>query len=282
MSEYTPHPDAGRFAELAQHVEAESERQRRRVDDAPAELIKQILLDREEPTLARGNALLVLLQRRDPEMPDILLRLFDDPYQDLWLAAIRSYCPDDPRIIGRLRALLDDPRERVWCEAAGALARRQDQAILPRLLVWLERGDEPHRNVAIEYLLQLQQPEALRFLIDAWEAGGRDANDRVVLAITLLRWGDPRGLPYLEETARRADGAWSVAAATWIWNSRPSPGLVLMRRILDHGTLEAQRAMVSQVWNFSHSPHAFTADGLHDARSWVEQQQRELGTAVRP
>jgi hypothetical protein len=63
------------------------------------------------------------LQRRDPAMPDLLLGLLDDPEQDLWLAAIRSYCPPDPWIIERLRGMLDDPRDRAWSEAACALAR---------------------------------------------------------------------------------------------------------------------------------------------------------------
>jgi hypothetical protein len=49
-----------------------------------------------------------------------------------------------------------------------------------------------------------------------------------------------------------------------------------MREILDHGTLESRRSMVNQVWNLTQLPHAFTADGIHEARCWVEQQLQAL------
>lgn len=98
-----------------------------------------------------------------------------------------------------------------------------------------------------------------------------------MLAVALTRLGDRRGWPGLVETARRADSAWSVVSATHIGFSDPALGLGLMRHILDHGSLEAKQAMVSQIWNFAHVPHAFTADGIHEARLWVEERLQQPG-----
>jgi hypothetical protein len=275
MTDYTP-PEAAPFlAEVVHRHQAEAELQRRRLKDAPTGQLKRILRDPHEPFAARAEALARLLGPRDPELADILLGLFDDPDHRLWLIAIRSYCPPDPRIFARLRGMLDDRRGRRWSEAASALARTQDETLMPRLLTWLDEGDEPHRNVAIECLTQLKLPEA-HHLLEAWEQGGRGEDDRVVLAVALLRRGDPRGLPLLEAVARRADGPWSVVAATWLRMHDPALGLVLMREILDHGTLEARRSMVNQVWNLTDLPNAFTADGIHEARCWVEQQLRAV------
>ena len=71
-----------------------------------------------------------------------------------------------------------------------------------------------------------------------------------MLATALLRSGNSRGLPFLEWVARKADGAWAVTAATWVYTDQKRLGLELMRDILDRGTLEAHRAMVGQIWNF--------------------------------
>ncbi len=284
MSDFALPPGSERYAELVHRQQTESDEQRRRLRDAPTELVKRVLLDGAESLAARANALLVLLERRDPAMPDVLLGLFDDPDQDLWLAAIRSYCPPDPRIRERLRGVLDEPGGRAWSEAACALARLDDETILPRVLDWFRQGDEPHRNVAIECLLTLKDPEARRHLVEAYERGGRDEEDRAVLAVALLRSGDGRGVPFLESVARRADGAWSVMAATWLRGHDPALALGLMRAILDKGTLEARQAMVSQIGNLAPDglPHAFTADGIHEARCWVEQQIREPSPEWRP
>ena len=45
-----------------------------------------------------------------------------------------------------------------------------------------------------------------------------------------------------------------------------------MRRILDVGDLQAKQSMVNQIWNYADLPHAFTADGIHEARVWIETQ----------
>ena len=117
----------------AEHVyrsQKESERQHRRLRDASPELLKSVARDQNEPETARANALLFLLLRRESEMPDMLLELFEDPNQQLWTLIVRSYRPDDERIRDRLRRFLEDPREQNWSEAAVALARYQDRTIL--------------------------------------------------------------------------------------------------------------------------------------------------------
>ena len=46
-----------------------------------------------------------------------------------------------------------------------------------------------------------------------------------------------------------------------------------MRHVLDNGDLDAKHSMVNQIcYNFMHSPHAFTADGIHEARLWIERK----------
>ena len=97
-----------------------------------------------------------------------------------------------------------------------------------------------------------------------------------------MRLGDTQGLPWLEAVARRADGAWSAMAATWIRSHQPALGLELMRGILGSGNLKAQQSMVNQIWNLALLPHAFTADGLHEARCWVDQQMRDLQDSGEP
>jgi hypothetical protein len=273
MSLYSAAPGAERFADLVHRHDRESATQHERLGREPAERLRSVLFDRDEPSTARANALMLLLQRRDAGIADDLLRLFDEPDPRLWLMAIRSFCPDDPRVLDRLRLLLDDPRDEVWSEAACALARRQDEETLTRIVSWSHGGDVPRTNVATECLVRYENPEALRVLVEAWDrAGSLDAEARAVLAVALLRKGDTRGLDFLQDAARRADGATSVMASTWILQHDERLGLELMASILEHGTLAARRAMVQQIWNFARSPHAFTADGLEEARVWVQQR----------
>ena len=51
-----------------------------------------------------------------------------------------------------------------------------------------------------------------------------------------------------------------------------------MMHILDDGDLEAKQAMVNQIWNFADLPHAFTADGIHEARVWVQSEMEKQAT----
>jgi hypothetical protein len=48
--------------------------------------------------------------------------------------------------------------------------------------------------------------------------------------------------------------------------------LELMLGIIDTGDLKAQQSLVNQIWNLTGLPHAFTADGIHEARVWIESQ----------
>ena len=84
--------------------------------------------------------------------------------------------------------------------------------------------------------------------------------------------GDKSGTAILETTARAARGTWSVFAATTIYFHDSRRGLETMLGILDRGDLEAQQSLVSQIWNRTNLPHAFTADGIHGARAWIESQ----------
>jgi hypothetical protein len=261
-------------AELVYRSAQESERQHERLKDESSDVLKTVARDRGEPETARANALFFLLMRRDPEMPAILLELFDDPNPNLWQTVIGSYRPKDQRVQEKLHGFLNATNERSWSEAALALARLQDQSLLPYLEDWLRAGDQPHRNVAIECLKVIKLPEAHSLLHDFWERGLGDEEDRYVLAAALLALDDKRGLPTLEATAHAAQGSWSVFAATTIYLHDAHRGLELMLNIINRGDLEAQQSLVSQIWNLTDLPHAFTADGIHEARLWIESQQR--------
>jgi len=211
--------------------------------------------------------------RRDSEIPDLLPELFEDP--DLGHLAI-SKCPlADPRVVARLRALLDHPQDRIWSEAAVALAKVKDGVVRMRLLDWFQSGDEGQRNVAIEGLIRMGEPEAAELFCESWASGGRNEEDQLVLAGALLRLNDPRGMNSLMAAAKRAEGAWAVFAATAIADYDEACGYRLMLWILDKGDLEAKRSLVMHAWNMARLPHAFTADVIHETRLWVEQQMEK-------
>jgi hypothetical protein len=264
-----PDPRAG---EVVYRAEQEAERQRHRLTGAAVDRLRAVARDPGEPEAARAEALLGLLLRRDPEMPDILLGLFADPNPGLWRLVVQCYRPADPRVIDHLRRLLDDGLAENWSEAALALARLRDPAVLPRLADWLRAGDRPRRHAAVQCLRAFDAPAARAMLRARWDGRAGDAEDQLVLAAALLGLGDPIGAALLDATARAAKGAWPVFAATAIYTHDPHRGLELMLGILSAGDLEARQGLVSQVWNLTDLPHAFTTDGAHEARAWVESQ----------
>jgi hypothetical protein len=213
---------------------------------------------------------MLLLQCRDPEVFRLLPDLFDHP--QLGRMAVRYCRPSDPLTAERLHGLLGPARGRHWSEAALALARAKVPSVRPLLLGWLGSGDTGEFNVAVEGLALLDSDGGLELFQRAWDAGGGAEERRLILAAALLRLRDARGVGLLEEVARRADGPWAVFAAFGLASYDPPRAYSLMLDILDDGGLEAKRALVMQVWNFCEAPHAFTADGLHEARVWVERQ----------
>ena len=285
MSE--PVPDRLRrvLAQVAEHIhrgEAEAEQERRRLEAADDATLRRVLSDRVASRAARLTALgtLVSRLRRDRALSELLLPLFDDPDDELARQAISYAPPFDPRMVERLHALLDDPREGHWSTAAATLARHHDRAILPRLLAWFRDGDRPHRNVAFAGLAWLLGPDDRRALLQAaWDQGGRDDDDRAMLAGGLLDLGDPRGVPFLESLARRADHpVVAPFAVETIRAHDPARGLELALWVLDHGDPpEVKWGMVERIARAARLPHDWTADGLAEARNWVEQQLRALG-----
>ena len=297
MSEQLTEQDRIKLARAAEHVhrmtkEADRANQEReslaRADDAT---LRATLDDRSLPTLARLNALMALLGRdhlrRDGTLSGIMLPLWDDPDEDLARMAIEHAPPNNPEVTARLHALLDDPRSNRWSTAASVLAsRRRDTAIIPRLIGWFREGDEAHRNVAYSCLCfyrLLGPDECLALLREAWDSGGRDDDDRAMLAVGLLGLGDRVGWAFLVEFARRADRYSACWAAETILEHDPALGLDLMLHILDHGTtFQVRWGMVEKIAKAAGLPHVWTADGLAEARFWVEQQRQkvESGCAV--
>ena len=108
------------------------------------------------------------------------------------------------------------------------------------MIGWFREGDEAHRNVAWSCLCfdRLLGPDECRALLrEAWDDGGRDDDDRTMLAVGLLGLGDRVGWAFLVEFARRADRYSACWAAETILEHDPALGLDLMIHILDHGTM---------------------------------------------
>jgi hypothetical protein len=255
-----------------------------RADDAT---LLATLNDRASDPWARRTALMLLIRRGDPRRDGTLSRvmptLWDDPDEILATMAIEHAPLDDPEVTDRLRALLDDPRSARWTTAASVLAnRRKDATIIPRLIGWFRRGDREHRNVACSCLCfyGLVEPAERRGLLrEAWDAGGRDDDDRTMLAVGLLGLGDRIGWEFLVELARRADCYSATWAAEMIMEQEPGLGLDLMLHILERGaSFEVRWGMVEKVAQAAGLPHLWTADGLAEARNWVEQERLRLAS----
>jgi len=272
MTEYVPPPPA--VAEQIHQSHVESTAQHERMQSLSTDELKVVVLNREESTPARGNALLALMMSNDGQLcPDVQLPLLGDPDKDIRRSAIRAYARTrNDQIRDRLVELMSDADDTTWSSAAVALSHAQDLPSLNAFDRWLQVGDREHRNVAIECLKSYGEEGQTR-LQQFWDSDAGDAEDRLVVAMALLSLEDSRGLSMLHSTAESCCGAWSVASATSIYISNDRrQGLQLMLRIIDDGDLEAKQSMVSQIWNFTKLPHAFTADGIHEARCWVETE----------
>jgi hypothetical protein len=284
MADYIP-PDPAVAAWVYQQQLASEQRHRRLRNSSPEQL-KQLARDASEPAIVRIAALARLVHMpwenppvpADQEAPDVLLGLLAEPDPALRRGAVQCsrYLWSDSRIAEGVRRLLDDSDRNVQAAAAAALAEGRDGTIVPHLLAWFHGEEQPLRNLATECLRRVNSPETRHVLREAWEQGGRGDEDRVGLAMALLRVGDPCGVPFLEQVSRWAAGAWSGVAATalFIAPTHQAQGLRLMRLILDCGDLEAKRWMVNQISNLSPPGllHAWTADGIHEARCWIDQQ----------
>jgi hypothetical protein len=287
MSDFIP-PDAA-VAEWVDKQRRAEKALERRLRDASPEQLEQLARDANEPAEVRISALSRLV---DPfgrsavvpehrELADMLLGFLADLDPEMRRMALhlsRHFWPN-PRVKERVRCLLDDAEIHVRAEAAMVLAMKHDAAVLPYLLAWFHGDDQPHRNVAMQGFRWVNTPEARHVLRESYEQGGRGKEDRIGLATALLWAGDPCGVPFLEEVAHRAKGIWSVVAVSALYGSYRAKCLKLMRWVLDRGDQEAKRGMVSQIYTFSCHQliHAFTADGIHEARCWIDHQM-ELKT----
>ncbi len=274
-----------RVAAFAKDSADDLEAQRRRLDGADEATLRAVVADRSEPSSARGTALagLVALLRREPTLADLLMPLFDDPDDALAEAAIGAAPAFDKRVGPRLVVMLDDPRPGRWSAAAVALARRKDQAVVPRLAAWWLGVDQGRRHVAFAALPFLLAPDAWGdWLESAWDRDDRTEADRLGLAAALLARGDERGVPVLVDLAWRADGLASVAAAEAIEADDPAAGLELFDRILTAGEpIEVRWALVEHLARRAGLPHVWTADGLAEARSWVAARRAEVAGPIK-
>ncbi len=276
----TPDPALGDWVD---RQNAESEADALRLENASPVELKAVIRDAGATQSSRMNALMFLRIQKDPEFLDVLLDLFDDLDQHLWHEIHPSKSmQQDSRFRQKYFEKLDGPDLENSAAAAVSLAIAGEVSLIPRLADWLNNGDEPHRNVAIEALRLLNSPDALAVLQQFWDEGKGDDDTRLCVAGALIQSGDPRGRSVLEATARRAQGVWSVIAATCVYvagrcsknpdDLHQQDGLKLMLHVLNEGDLDAKQGMVNQIWNFEHLPHAFTADGRDEAQAWVESQ----------
>lgn len=213
-----------KVAAIAPERASESEEPRRRLEALPDTELERLARDRSESEGMRKGALGVFVERNRTEKAaaDLLLELLDDPVEGIALEVIRRALPFDTRMIERLRALMEDPREAFWKEASLALARRKDRAILPTLTAWFREGGASHRRLAIEALdWILHPPEKPAVFAAAWESGRGDAEERLGLAERLLALGDERGVMFLDELAEHGPeplaGRAKAALRDWAW-----------------------------------------------------------------
>jgi hypothetical protein len=246
--------------------------------------LKTIAENRNEST-ARLVAIGLLLMRvretadRNREtiklhVAELLGEFLDEPDPHVATMAIRQ-CPlIDQQHIEKVRGQLESSDDHVKAAAALALAKINDPSVVPKVLGWFDGDNAGLRNVAIAGFKTLNTEQARNVLVAAFEEGGRGEEDRIVLATALLRMGDTRGLEFLVGIVRRARGALSAMAATCVYAEHEADeGLRLMLHVLDNGDLDAKRLMVWQIcYSFMHSPHACTADGIHEARFWIERK----------
>jgi HEAT repeat protein len=250
------------------------------VDD---ETLRAMIENDDTPRTSRLTALTVLVQRhrRNPsfDLAQVLVPLWNDPDEELAKLAI-SATPHDEKLRATLRALLDDPRPSHWSTAASVLAQRNDTEIIPQLIDWFRNGVQTRRNVAWSCLYFNRLLDAKRcqdLLLEAWEAGGRDDDDRAMLAIGLLGFGNQVGMPFLVDLARRADNQSACWAAETILEQDPSVGLDLILHILDEAkSFEVLWAMVERIARPARLQHLWTADGLAEARNWILQEKTKF------
>ena len=282
MTDYVP-PDRS-VAEYVYRKNEELRVIRNRLGKLSDKELKTIVKNRNEST-ARLVAIGLLLMRvgetadRNREtiklhVAELLGEFLDDPDPHVATMAIRQ-CPlIDQQHIEKVRDQLESPDDHVKAEAALALGKINDPSVVPKVLGWFDGDNAGLRNVAIAGFKTLNTEQARNVLVAAFEQGGRGEEDRIELAVALLRIGDTRGLEFIEGIASRARGALSAMAATCIYAEHEADeGLRLMLHVLNDGDLDAKRWMVSQIcYSFMHSPHAFTADGIHEARLWIERK----------
>jgi hypothetical protein len=286
--------ELARAADYIHRMNDEADRanhEREQLEQADDATLRALLYDRANSTITRSNALMLLLmrnrKRRDGALSEIMLPLWHDPDEELAEMAIGYTPPSDPGMTERLRELMDDSQSHRWSKAAEVLTQRKDTAIVPRLLAWFREGDKEHRNVAYACLIfygLLGPDESRAILREAWDAGGRDDEDRAMLAGALLDLGDRSGWSFLVDLVRRADHNSACWAAETIKKHDPALGLDLMLHILDHGTtFKVRWGMVETIAHAADLSHLWTADGLAEARYWVEQQRLGLDpTRPRP
>ena len=280
MQDYIP-PDPA-VAEFVHAREKELEAARRALQGLEQSELRRRLYSPSEPTAMRILSLSMLLRgvkrdaTRKAELADLLEPLLDDADPDILCQAI-GLCPvRSEEIIAKLRALTHSTNLRVRSEAIVALARQRDPETFVLCTASFQGSDQSERHLAIGAFQIFDTDESRKLLVEGLENDYRGEEDRLALAIALLGLGDERGLPLLREVAERASDTWSVAAATWIYAYRRIEGLHLMRHILNSGMADAKRMMVLQIAGLAEVVHAYTADGIHEARLWVDRQLESM------
>ena len=129
------------------------------------------------------------------------------------------------------------------------------------------------------YFDQLLDPGACHALLrEAWDAEGRDDDDRTMLAVGLLGLSDRVGSTFLADLARRAECYAATWAAETVMEHDPALGLDLISRAssITARAFEVRWGMVERIAIAAGLPHVWTTDGLAEARYWVEQQRQKV------
>lgn len=270
MTDYeAPPPEV---AEFVHQKRAEWMHEFQRLDGASTETAWSVVTDPSEPVAARLQAIEILRRNKDPRIPDLILSLFDEPDASLWRSAILSFRPDDPRIRQRLRERTESGDRESAAVALFVLALMRDASTLEICKEWLA-GSLGQRRAAVSTLKALGTEQAVQLLKARWTDTLPTDEDRHTLALFLMECDHAEAVAYVDQLATKVTENWCVQAATSIYRARKDQGLRHMLNILQTGTLEAKQRMVYQISKLAgHLPHEFTADGIHEARLWVEAQ----------
>ncbi len=121
-----------------------------------------------------------------------------------------------PKVTEVLRGLLQDPAEPVQEAALAYLAARKAPGSYEMCAQWLCHGTPYQRRAALHTIGQFSDEQVVPLYEGLWQSSSLAEDDRVPVAVRLLRAGNRVGVPFLEQCLRRPEVCWRAIAAAWL------------------------------------------------------------------